>query len=73
MAAAPDVHPRIAMITAARAPRRVVFVIAFPPADGHEAAGTLECGNAGLQGEHLQKRSKNGRSCGFSVEPRRAA
>jgi hypothetical protein len=70
MAAALEVHPRTAITTAAPAVRRVVFVIAFPPADGHEATGTLECGNARLEGEHRQKRSKNSRSSEFSVERR---
>ena len=34
--------------------------MAFPPLDGREAVRTLECGNAGLQGEHPQKRVRNG-------------
>jgi len=42
--------------------------MAFPPADGHVAAGTLECGNTGQEGEHLQKRARNGGSSGFSAE-----
>jgi hypothetical protein len=37
--------------------RRSVFVMAFPPPDGREAVRTLECGNAGLEGEHPQKRA----------------
>jgi len=28
----------------------VVLSIAFPPARGREVVGTLECGNAGVQG-----------------------
>jgi hypothetical protein len=47
---------------------RVVLVMAFPPPDGHVTAGTLECGNAGLQGEHRQKNARNGRSSGFSAD-----
>jgi hypothetical protein len=57
MAAAPEVHPKTAITTAAPTTLRVVFVIAFPPADGHEAAGTLECANAGPLGAHRQKHS----------------
>ena len=34
--------------------------MAFPPPDGREAVRTVECGNAGLQGEHLRKRVRNG-------------
>jgi RNA polymerase sigma factor (TIGR02999 family) len=40
---------------------RVVLVMAFPPLDDQEAVRTVECGNAGLRGEHPQKRTRNGR------------
>src|SRR2546426_12813106 len=40
---------------------RVVLLMAFPPPDGSEAAGTAECGEPVLGGEHRQKRSRNGR------------
>jgi hypothetical protein len=33
--------------------------MASSPSDGFKAALTLECGNAGLQGEHRQKHSRN--------------
>src|SRR5262245_14680497 len=59
VATARDAHTRHVMTTAALAIRRVVFVIAFPPADGHQAVGTLECGNAGLEGEDRQKSQRN--------------
>jgi hypothetical protein len=36
--------------------------MAFPPPDGEEATGTLECENACLEGEHRQKRARNRRS-----------
>jgi hypothetical protein len=45
----------------------MVLVMAFPPAGGDEAAGTLECGNAGPQGEHPQKHEQKRRIFGISV------
>jgi RNA polymerase sigma factor (TIGR02999 family) len=42
-----------------------VPVMALSPSDGQDAALTLECGNAGLQGEHHRKCSRN---VGFSAE-----
>jgi RNA polymerase sigma factor (TIGR02999 family) len=40
--------------------------MALSPSDGQDAALTLECGNAGLQGEHPKKCSRN---VGFSADP----
>jgi hypothetical protein len=53
------VQPRNAANTAACAPRRAVFDIAFPPAGGHGTAGTPECGNSDVQGQHREKQAEN--------------
>src|SRR5262245_41372721 len=60
-----EAHPTTARATAALVTVRVVFVMAFPPAGGHQAVDTLECGNARLRGEPRQKRSQSGRSWGI--------
>jgi hypothetical protein len=40
---------------------RVVLVMELPPPAGYEAAGTVECGNATVEGEQPPKQAKNGR------------
>src|SRR4029453_13954984 len=41
---------------------RDVLVMTFPLCCGQEGRRILECGNAGLQGEHPRERSRNDRS-----------
>jgi hypothetical protein len=36
---------------------RVVLVMALPPPAGYEAAGTVECGNAAVEGEQPPKQA----------------